>query len=186
MAVGPTSGSWGQSAVWAGFSARLPPSCTGLIVHAASILDGAQGPLHGKVQATPPGSPGMTPPAAPRPATLLVARRLWVGRTLGPRRTEILYPFPKSRIFRVSHVIVKPETLPALQASSQAWAPWLLQGKAGPSPFHSPAPLSSGLGAHQAQGGQRGEGPPSPCPTPPSPLLTGRAAAVALAGSEPG
>ena len=86
-----------------------------------------------------------------------------------------------------SHVIVKPETLPALlQASSQAWALWLPQRKANPSPFHSPAPLPSGSGARLAQGGQRVEGPPSPCPTPQSLLPTGRAATVGLAGSELG
>lgn len=183
MAVGPTFGFLGSVSGLGWILHAFAAFMHGLIVHAASTLDRAQGPLHGKVQATPPGSPGMTPPAAPRPATLLVARRLWVGRTLGPRRTLFLKAeFSES----FSHVIVKPETLPALQASSQAWAPWLPQGKADPSPFHSPAPLSSGLGARPAQGGQCGEGPPSPCPTPPSPLLAGRAAAVALAGSEPG
>lgn len=64
-------------------------------VHAAYTLDGDRGPLHGKVRATP-GSPGMTQQAAPAllPATLLVARRLWVSRTLGPRRTEVMHRFP--------------------------------------------------------------------------------------------
>lgn len=63
---------------------------------------------------------------------------------------------------------------------------WLPQRKADPSAFHSPALLPTGSGARPAQGSQRVEGPPSPCPTPQSLLPTGRAATVGLAGSEPG
>lgn len=153
MAVGPTFGFLGSVSGLGWILHAFAAFMHGLIVHAASTLDRAQGPLHGKVQATPPGSPGMTPPAAPRPATLLVARRLWVGRTLGPRRTEILYPFPKSRIFRVFQPRdCKARDPPCSSSQFPGLGSMAAAGKGRPQPLPQPSPAVFRVGGPPGSG----------------------------------